>query len=135
MQPLSWRFASVLSPRAGRELKRGALQNRLQSFFNCSSRYLVLALILGLLFPLCAQDQHPSPSKDAEVLPIDKLVNVKQGEKFAHSVCAACHMFPEPEMLDKKTWEHGAFMRMAPLLGVGHLNLDKRPDGAILTST
>ncbi|HEY3853549.1 MAG TPA: VCBS repeat-containing protein [Verrucomicrobiae bacterium] len=44
-------------------------------------------------------------------------------------------MFPEPEMLDKKTWEHGAFMRMAPLLGVGRLNLDKRPDGAILKAS
>ena len=93
---------------------------------------LALALVLGLWFPLCAQQPVATPSKDTEDQPIDTLADVKQGEKFAHSVCVACHIFPEPESLDKKTWQRGAFMRMAPLLGVGHFNLDKRPDGAIL---
>jgi hypothetical protein len=96
------------------------------------SCYVVLTLVLGLLFPLRAQDIQPAPSGDPASQPIGSLTDVKQGEKLAHSVCVACHMFPEPDSLDKKTWQRGAFMRMAPLLGVGHFNLDKRPDGAIL---
>jgi hypothetical protein len=96
------------------------------------ARSLALAIVLGLLFSLHAQDQSSTRVEDSSSQPIDPLADVKQGEKLAHSVCVACHVFPEPESLDKKTWQHGAFMRMAPLLGVGQLNLDKRPDGAIL---
>jgi hypothetical protein len=41
-----------------------------------------------------------------------------EGEKLARTNCAACHAFPEPRLLDKKTWEQGVLPRMAPRLGV-----------------
>jgi len=40
------------------------------------------------------------------------------GEKLAHQYCASCHAFPEPQLLDKKTWETGVLPQMAPRLGV-----------------
>jgi hypothetical protein len=41
-----------------------------------------------------------------------------EGEKLARNYCAACHAFPEPRLLDKKTWQSGVLPQMAPRLGV-----------------
>lgn len=40
------------------------------------------------------------------------------GEKLARTYCAACHMFPDPQLLDKKTWELGVLPQMARRVGV-----------------
>ena len=40
------------------------------------------------------------------------------GEKLARTYCASCHAFPEPQLLDKKSWETGVLPQMAPRLGV-----------------
>jgi cytochrome c553 len=40
------------------------------------------------------------------------------GEKLARKYCAACHAFPEPQLLDKKTWKSGVLPQMAQRLGV-----------------
>jgi FG-GAP-like repeat len=54
------------------------------------------------------------------------------GEQLARTYCQVCHLFPDPNLLDKSTWINGVSRRMAPLMGVARLNFDKRPDGAIL---
>jgi len=41
-----------------------------------------------------------------------------EGERLAHTYCAACHMFPEPVLLDKQTWRTGVLPQMAQRLGV-----------------
>src|ERR1700737_1743882 len=46
-----------------------------------------------------------------------------EGEKLAHKYCAACHAFPEPELLDKQTWASGVLPEMAPRLGIGRESL------------
>ncbi|MGH7604807.1 MAG: FG-GAP repeat domain-containing protein [Gemmatimonadaceae bacterium] len=49
------------------------------------------------------------------------------GEKLARTYCAACHEFPEPQLLDKKTWLSGVLPQMAPRLGVtGNTLFDAR---------
>ena len=40
------------------------------------------------------------------------------GEQLARTYCAACHVFPEPQLLDKKTWQDGVLPQMALRLGV-----------------
>jgi hypothetical protein len=40
------------------------------------------------------------------------------GEVLARQYCAGCHVFPEPSLLDKKTWTDGALPYMAPRLGL-----------------
>ncbi|HWC74856.1 MAG TPA: VCBS repeat-containing protein [Gemmatimonadales bacterium] len=45
-------------------------------------------------------------------------VRKSQGAKLARAYCAACHTFPEPALLDKKTWQTGVLPAMAPRLGV-----------------
>ena len=44
--------------------------------------------------------------------------NKSDGEKLARTYCASCHAFPEPQLLDKKTWETGVLPQMAPRLRV-----------------
>jgi hypothetical protein len=41
-----------------------------------------------------------------------------EGETLARRYCAACHVFPEPQLLDKQTWQAGVLPQMARRLGV-----------------
>jgi hypothetical protein len=65
-------------------------------------RYLYLSLIFILLFSSC---QSGSES---------------EGEALAKKNCASCHKFPDPSLLDKKTWKEGVLPEMAYRLGVGN---------------
>jgi hypothetical protein len=51
--------------------------------------------------------------------------------------CAACHAFPEPQLLPKKTWQAGVLPQMAPRLGVGSQSLfdeaNRNPHMVVLT--
>jgi hypothetical protein len=43
---------------------------------------------------------------------------MSEGEQLARTYCSACHVFPEPQLLDKKTWQEGVLPQMAPRMGV-----------------
>jgi FG-GAP-like repeat/FG-GAP repeat len=45
------------------------------------------------------------------------------GEKLARAYCSACHAFPEPQLLDKRTWQQGVLPQMAPRVGVNATSL------------
>ena len=50
------------------------------------------------------------------------------GEKLARNYCATCHAFPEPQLLDKKTWETSVLPQMGQRLGTGTPSLfDEAP--------
>ena len=40
------------------------------------------------------------------------------GDQLARTYCATCHLFPDPKLLDRKTWETGVLPQMAKRLGV-----------------
>src|SRR5437016_4516988 len=52
-------------------------------------------------------------------------VSQSNGEKLARADWAACHMFPNPDLLDKKTWVSGVLPQMAPRLGLPAPSLDE----------
>ena len=61
------------------------------------------------------------------------LNQAQKDERLARNACASCHLFPKPELLDKKTWEHGVFPQMAFRMGVDFSSLseiseDDRPE-------
>ena len=58
--------------------------------------------------------------------------HLQRGRMLAQIHCQVCHLFPEPDLLDKRTWANGTLRRMAPLLGVARMNFDAQPDGAML---
>src|SRR3954452_8458752 len=45
------------------------------------------------------------------------------GEKLARTYCGACHAFPDPQLLDKRTWQEGVLPQMAPRVGVNATSL------------
>jgi hypothetical protein len=49
--------------------------------------------------------------------------NVSPGEKLARTYCGSCHAFPEPRLLDKRTWVEGVLPQMAPRVGVSATSL------------
>jgi len=57
----------------------------------------------------------------------DGAEETKRGGALAHQVCAACHLFPEPALLDKVTWKNEALPYMSRWLGISKMNLDLRP--------
>jgi hypothetical protein len=61
-----------------------------------------------------------------------------QGERLARQYCAACHAFPDPALLDKKSWQAGVLPQMAPRLGAGEQSLSaqmsRNPQMTVLTS-
>ena len=62
-----------------------------------------------------------------------------EGERLARANCASCHAFPEPRLLDRKTWEQGVLPRMAPRLGVPSTSLSEAmgrdPEMVVLNNT
>lgn len=53
------------------------------------------------------------------------LNNDQKDARIAHNACASCHLFPNPELLDKKTWEHGVFPQMAFRMGIDYSPLSE----------
>ena len=44
------------------------------------------------------------------------------GEELAKKNCSACHVFPQPQLLDKSTWLHHVLPVMAKNLGINYFN-------------
>jgi len=75
------------------------------------------------------------PLKAAETEPHDILKlppALTAGEKLARQVCSSCHLFPEPQLLDKKTWREQVLPRMEALLGVSPPDYSSSPEGELL---
>ena len=51
-----------------------------------------------------------------------------EGEKLAQTYCASCHLFPEPNLLDKATWKNNIMPVMARQLGLQIVNGEVYPD-------
>lgn len=43
---------------------------------------------------------------------------VSEGEQLARTLCISCHAFPDPALLDKKTWTAGVLPKMAEMMYV-----------------
>lgn len=52
-----------------------------------------------------------------------------RGEKIAHVVCVSCHLFPEPELLDRVTWGMVVLPAMESWLGMAEPDFTHRPGG------
>lgn len=47
-----------------------------------------------------------------------KESNIQEGKQLAAQHCGSCHLLPEPNWVDSKTWEKGILPMMGPRLGV-----------------
>lgn len=95
-----------------------------------SPRRAVGALFLGavlMLGELSASGQENASTNQTVVL--------TRGSELAHTVCAACHLFPEPDLLDKKTWREQTLPRMQIRLGLSPQSIERHKDSALLKAT
>tara|TARA_R110002049_G_scaffold287626_1_gene469768 strand:+ start:8240 stop:9820 length:1581 start_codon:yes stop_codon:yes gene_type:complete len=76
-----------------------------------------LYIFLGCLQILLISCKGKPEAKPIEVL-IDKEIKGISGENLAKNHCASCHVFPEPELLDKKTWQLGVLPQMGHRMGI-----------------
>ncbi len=53
----------------------------------------------------------------------------KKSERLARKYCSSCHAFPEPTLLDKKTWEKGVLPQMAFRMGLDYSQLQSIDKG------
>jgi len=56
------------------------------------------------------------------------------GEELAQTYCVACHQYPSPDLLDKKTWSEFVLIRMGAFMGIyqeGEKYVGKLPKNSI----
>lgn len=68
-----------------------------------------ISLVLSIaLLLLCCNNIDLNPFVNSEV---------KEGRQLSLTHCGSCHRFPEPDLLDKKTWEAFVLPKMGSFLG------------------
>lgn len=71
----------------------------------------------------------PFSTSAAKPLPLPSTI---EGERLARLVCAGCHVFPEPDLLDRATWKDQVLPRMETRLGVSPPDYSGSPEGELL---
>jgi hypothetical protein len=56
------------------------------------------------------------------------------GEELARRACASCHLFPEPGVVDQRTWKEQILPRMETRMGVSPPDYSSSPEGELLRS-
>lgn len=69
----------------------------------------IMTAILVVVLLLCCNSIDLNPFVSSEV---------KKGHQLALTYCGSCHRFPEPGLLDKKTWEAFVLPKMGSFLGL-----------------
>ena len=59
-------------------------------------------------------------------------VDLTRAEALARQHCAACRLFPEPALLDKKTWGNQVMPRMAIRMGLSPESINRHPEADAL---
>ena len=59
----------------------------------------------------------------------DATTEYARGEKLARTVCVSCHLFPEPELLDRVTWAMMVLPQMETWLGLAEFDAAAHPGG------
>lgn len=57
------------------------------------------------------------------------------GEAKARVYCGGCHLFPEPELLDKKTWREQTLPRMQIRMGLAPQEIERHPEARLLKAS
>lgn len=78
-------------------------------------RLIVLIVIVGLVSCSPISERKQPPPTLNQLASTDLNLN---GEQLANAYCATCHLKPEPDILDRKTWEEKVLLDMRKRLGL-----------------
>src|SRR5262249_39014911 len=93
------------------------------------------ALALCCVFTLAAQASPRVEPLSIESGGTSNAAPVTSGEELARIWCSGCHVFPEPDLLDKKTWIEQTLPRMKIRLGLSPGSLEMSRESALLKAT
>jgi hypothetical protein len=86
-----------------------------------------------LLALLCLPSRLPLNAAEIEARDASKPAGeMSVGEKLARQICVSCHLFPEPQVLDRKTWQEQVLPRMEAFLGVTPPDYSSSPEGELI---
>ena len=68
----------------------------------------ITAVLAAVILLLCCNNIDLNPFVSAQV---------KEGHRLARVYCKSCHRFPEPDLLDKNTWEAFVLPKMGVFMG------------------
>ena len=75
-----------------------------------------------------------APTRTSLGIPVDDL-SLRSGRELAGIYCGACHLMPEPDLLDRKTWEEQTLPRMLVRVGLAPEVIESNPESAYLKAS
>lgn len=90
-----------------------------------------MALAVGLMPLGLGAEKQTNPYDDEEEA-APAATKMPPGEAAARRACAMCHVFPTPDMLDKKHWKEQVLPRMQVRLGVAQPDYSTTPDAELI---
>ncbi|MSU63070.1 MAG: VCBS repeat-containing protein [Pedosphaera sp.] len=105
--------------------------NRIAAKWTCSGGLIVVALsaLLVARSPNRSWGQSLPPERN---VPTDSTATVARGGELARIYCASCHLFPEPSLLDRKTWLDQTLLRMMIRVGLAPQQVDRNPEAELI---
>ncbi|MCS1409326.1 MAG: hypothetical protein M2R45_02506 [Verrucomicrobia subdivision 3 bacterium] len=93
-------------------------------------------LVLWMFMGLCDVG-HAQPLRQGPVVPGVKtdLKLIAEGKELAEYYCALCHQYPEPSLLDRKTWLGQTLPRMKIRVGLAPDYLDAHREADAIKAT
>jgi hypothetical protein len=91
-----------------------------------------VAAVLFLLRKSEGTGPRPSPEKRIGDSPpaASASTTIRRGAELAKTVCASCHLFPEPQLLDRFYWGFHVLPNMSGWLGISKYDFTNHPGGA-----
>jgi hypothetical protein len=77
--------------------------------------------MLPLFFAACEQYHR---NRSHATVPVS---SIREGNRLAKLYCQSCHLFPDPSLIDSKSWEEGVLPGMGPRLGIFYHNFQQYP--------
>ena len=107
------------------------------------ARWIALTTVLALGALIAWRSWRPdSPALPSAASPFPEPVRpqsagpapeqLARGEDLARKICVTCHLFPDPELLDRQTWKEGVLPWMASWVGLAPPPGERLPDGSLV---
>jgi len=77
----------------------------------------LFALLLGLVWA-CRQKTEPTHGRDQENNSVGAADRMVEAEALARIHCSSCHLYPEPNLLDRESWQTYMLPRMGQFMGI-----------------
>ncbi len=107
------------------------MTNRIGCKWNFSGG-LIVTTLTALLVMSSSYHSWGQSLPPADRVPADSAATVTRGGELARIYCASCHLFPEPSLLDRRTWLDQTLLRMMIRVGLAPQQVDRNPEADLI---